>query len=237
MKNSGSTALEKRKETNMQVNILFPKKSVAVGWKCSTDFILTSSLGDRFMLQKSIVLLVIFGVLGLNVVNFSVATEDEEPLPKFSLPVPDNVDFREYLGLTDKAGKTFTIGDIDADVVLIELFSTYCPYCQREAPNVNTLCEDMEALPLDTPKVRILGIGASNSEFEINHFRNTYHIAFPLFPDKDMRIYKALQGAGTPGFIGVRLEKGKTPVIVLRASGGFGDAGDFIQDLLQEAGF
>ncbi len=56
--------------------------------------------------------------------NFSKA-ESQPPavggvLPEFTLSVPKNDDHREYLGV---AGKTFTIPEIRADFVIIEIFS------------------------------------------------------------------------------------------------------------------
>ena len=44
-------------------------------------------------------------------------------LPDFSLAVPKNVDHQRYLGITDK--ESFTIPEIKADVVIIEIFSMY----------------------------------------------------------------------------------------------------------------
>ncbi|MGD8393540.1 MAG: hypothetical protein PVH74_18550, partial [Desulfobacterales bacterium] len=44
-------------------------------------------------------------------------------LPDFSLAVPKNVDHQRYLGIADKA--SFTIPEIKADVVIIQIFSMY----------------------------------------------------------------------------------------------------------------
>jgi len=51
-----------------------------------------------------------------------------------------------------------------------------------------------------------------------------------------MTMYKALKGAGTPGFLGIRLKKDGQPVIFLRNSGGFSVAADFMQELLETSG-
>ena len=176
--------------------------------------------------------LLLVGLMGVNA--FGAAERTAEPLPDFELPLPADEAHRAYLGLeSDKA--TFTVADIEADIVLIELFSMYCPFCQEEAPLINELYELMNDLPQSGPRVRIIGIGASNSEFEVEHFRSTYSVQFPMFPDQDMAIYKALSGAGTPGFIGVRLSGGETPMIVLRQSGGFYSKDDFLSQLIEFA--
>jgi peroxiredoxin len=191
-------------------------------------------MAKRLMTVFSAVLFCLF--TGLNV---SAADRVAELLPEFTLPLPEQAEHRTYLGIEDLEGDSFTVADIKADVVLIELFSMYCPYCQAEAPLINELYEMMQTLPAAGPSVKIIGIGASNSQFEVNNFRDTYKIGFPLFPDQDMSIYKALSGAGTPGFIGVRV-KGRgtgTAQIVLRQSGGFHSKEGFLGDLLEYAGY
>ena len=58
-------------------------------------------------------------------------------LPAINLPVPTNPDEKNYLGLSGSG--TFKISQIKAKVVIVEIFSMYCPYCQADAPNVNRL--------------------------------------------------------------------------------------------------
>jgi len=188
------------------------------------------------------VLLLLVSTLFFSVVagiSALAADRTAELMPEIILPVPENAEHRSYLGLGDTDSDTFSVADIDADVVLIELFSMYCPYCQEEAPLVNELYELMNGLPQSGPRVRIIGIGASNSEFEVAHFSDTYDVEFPLFPDQDLSIYKALSGAGTPGFIGLRVNPEGTsePQIVLRQSGGFHSTEEFLAELIGYAGY
>jgi len=63
----------------------------------------------------------------LAVVGFAVA-EIKPPaeggiLPEIILSAPESSELQQYLGLTGK--KTFTIPEIKAEVVLIEIFSMY----------------------------------------------------------------------------------------------------------------
>ena len=63
----------------------------------------------------------------LAVVGFAVA-EIKPPaeggiLPEIVLSAPENSELQQYLGVTGK--KTFTIPEIKAEVVLIEIFSMY----------------------------------------------------------------------------------------------------------------
>ncbi len=160
-----------------------------------------------------------------------------EYLPRVELTVPADDSSRDYLGLTAKSGESFTPADIKADILLIELFSMYCPFCQNAAPSVNRLFQEMEEVSKNGPVVKIIGIGAANSQFEVEHFKETYDISFPLFPDRDRSIYIALAGAGTPTFIGCRLNNGKKAVIVLRKAGAFDHSDEFLQEMIKRAGF
>ena len=179
----------------------------------------------------------LFSLTLLVLLAFSVLPlwAQEEKLPDYKLPVPEDQGHREYLGLTGENGE-FTLTDIDADVLLIELFSMYCPYCQQEAPLINILYDKMNNVTETGTAVKIIGLGANNSDFEVNHFRTTFDVQFPLFPDPDMTMYKGLRGEGTPGFIGSRKEADGTWTIVLRQSGGFYDPGDFLNELLEKSG-
>ena len=57
--------------------------------------------------------------------------------PEIELLKPNNPDHLKYLGLSGSG--IFKINQIKTDIVIIEIFSMYCPYCQAEAPNVNRL--------------------------------------------------------------------------------------------------
>jgi len=62
------------------------------------------------------------------VVGFAGGAEVKPPaeggvLPAIVLRVPDNPELQQYLGLSGE--KTFTIPEIKAEVVLIEIFSMY----------------------------------------------------------------------------------------------------------------
>jgi len=49
-------------------------------------------------------------------------------------------------------------------------------------------------------------------------------------------MYKKFGGEGTPGFIGCLFKEGEEPVIIVRQSGGFETAEEFLALLLQRAG-
>ncbi|MBC2711277.1 MAG: TlpA family protein disulfide reductase [Desulfosarcina sp.] len=112
---------------------------------------------------------------------------------------PEDPDKRAYLGLEDRGN--FDPTDITGRLLVIEIFSMYCPHCQREAPVVNRLYQAIEASKALRGQVKMIGIGVGNSTYEVDHFRKHYKIEFPLFPDEDFVIHKSLGEVRTPFFI------------------------------------
>ncbi|EFK09656.1 antioxidant, AhpC/TSA family [delta proteobacterium NaphS2] len=155
-------------------------------------------------------------------------------LPPVILPVPENHAHKAYLSLS--GGKTFVFKDIKAKVLMVEIFSMYCPHCQVEAPAVNRLYQKIEADPHLKQNIRLIGIGVGNSAFEVNTFRKKYAIPFPLFPDPDFKIYSALGKVRTPFFIGIKSENKGMERIFLVHLGGFGSVDEFLQRIAQESG-
>ena len=155
-------------------------------------------------------------------------------LPEFSLPIPRDPAHRAYLGLTGEG--EFTIPQIKAEAVIIEIYSMYCPHCQREAPRVNELYEAIEQSSKYKGKLKVVGIGVGNSSFEIGVFAKKYKIPFPLFPDADYSIHQRLGEVRTPYFIGVKIKKDGTHEVFYSKLGGFRKADDFLQLMVKSSG-
>ena len=155
-------------------------------------------------------------------------------LPEITIPVPENANDKNYLGL--ESGRFFRIPQIRAKVVIIEIFSMYCPYCQREAPEINRLYSIIEGNPDLKDKIKLIGIGAGNSAFEVGVFRKKYNIPFPLIPDVDFSIHKRYGEVRTPYFVGVKVNDDGTHQVFYSKLGGLKGAEVFLELMLQLSG-
>jgi len=121
-------------------------------------------------------------------------------------------------------------------VVIIEIFSMYCPYCQREAPNINKLYERIQANAAWRGKMRLVGIGVGNSSYEVDVFRKKYNVPFPLYPDGDFKIHKKLGEPRTPFFIGVKINPDGSHRIFYAKLGEIGDVDAFLAEMVRLSG-
>lgn len=164
----------------------------------------------------------------------SVTPSEGGTLSKISLPVPQEQAYQQYLGV--KGGGTFLIPQIKAKVVLIQIFSMYCPHCQKDAPVVNEffnkLSEDSKLKDI----IKLIGIGAGNSDFEIDFFRKQYGIKFPLFSDGEFSIHKILGEVRTPYFIAIKIGKNGTHKVVYSKLGGINDPDEFMKTVKSFSG-
>jgi len=157
-----------------------------------------------------------------------------EPFPTIFLPIPKDADEKNYLGLTGSGA--FKITQVKAQAVLIEVFSMYCPFCQKDAPGINELFQAIEKDPELKGRIKILGIGAGNSAYEVGVYKKTYNVPFPLIPDERLALHKALGETRTPYFILVRLDQGGTGVVTYSELAGFKGVESFLEILRKTAG-
>lgn len=179
----------------------------------------------RKFLLLSMLLLLFSALPNLGEAVAQITPEVGSVFPDLTLPLPQKFEEREYLNVADGP---FKLSQINSDVLIIEVFSMYCPYCQKEAPNVNELYKAIADKPDLRSRIKLIGIGAGNSPFEVNAFRNLYRIEFALLPDGNLSLHKTLGEVRTPYFF-VLLNKpdGRREVIYSKV-GSFGDPQAFL---------
>jgi peroxiredoxin len=157
-----------------------------------------------------------------------------ETLPVFNLPIPKSSTEKGYLGLSGDG--FFKIPQIKTKVVIVEIYSMYCPYCQKDAPGINELYNLIEKNPDLKNKIKMIGIGAGNTSFEVETYKKTYQVPFPLFPDKDFAVHKACGEVRTPYFIVVKINDDGTHQIVHAQLGNYPGAEPFLEIVLKASG-
>ncbi len=135
--------------------------------------------------------------------------------PPYTFPSPISSQDWTYLGLSE--GKPFTLGDIQADLIVLELLNIYCTSCQKQAPIYNHVFDLVERDSSMEGKVKWMGVGVGNNEREVESFRKRKSIPFPIVTDYRFQLYEAIGGPGgirTPFTILVRKDEKGRGIIV-----------------------
>ncbi len=186
---------------------------------------------ESFSLAVAVLL---FLLLVLPTLAANKPPEKGEQLPAINLPIPKDSEERSYLGLSGSG--LFKIPLIKAKVVIIEIFSMYCPYCQKDAAGVNELYRLIENSGEIKDKIKLIGLGAGNSSYEVEVYKKKYAVPFPLFPDRDFVIHKAFGEVRTPYFMVVRINENGTHQIVHTQLGNYPGAESFLEVVLKASG-
>jgi peroxiredoxin len=154
--------------------------------------------------------------------------------PNLSLGSDLTSGHKAYLGIAHKTGPV-SLADLSAPVVVVEIFSMYCPHCQKEAPALNALFDILEKGG-HADKVKFLGIGAGNSAMEVDIFRAKFEPRFPLVPDQDFILHDACGRVGTPFFYVLARKSGERAYTVVMSRLGRMDSPEsFARDILAAA--
>jgi hypothetical protein len=155
-------------------------------------------------------------------------------LPAIRLPIPRDSDEKIYLGLSGEG--FFEIPQIKAEGVLIKIFNLYCPICQSSALAMAKLYRQIENNPDLKNRIKLIGIGAGNTVAEVEFFKQTNNIPFPIFPDEDLTIHNLLGEVRIPSFIAIRMEKDGSHKIVHTHLGGLPDTTLFLALMVEAYG-
>jgi peroxiredoxin len=158
-------------------------------------------------------------------------------LSDFDLSIPVDDGDKAYIALPGEKlyfGRgVFKVPQVGAQVVILEVFSMYCPHCQDDAPNVNALFRLIANNPATKGKIKILGVGVGNNPYEVSLFKKRYQIPFPLFPDADFSIHKKLGEVRTPYFVVIRIKPDGSHRVVYSRLASFGDPEQFLASVIK----
>ena len=182
----------------------------------------------------SVLVLVLFAAIAAGTV-FAFDKDFSQELKNVRLFVPEDAAMRSYLGIKEKSGQ-IPLENIKADILIIEIFSMYCPHCQKHAPVANKFYQAIESNKELRDKIRVIGIGVGNSPYEVSIFREKYAPPFPLFDDRNSAVVNAFGGILTPHYFGLKMNKDSTFEVFYSKSGGYTDAGEFLDMIVKLSG-
>ena len=85
-------------------------------------------------------------------------------------------------------------------------------------------------------RMKVIGIGAGNTSFEVDFFRKKFEVLFPMFSDEDRSIHKVLGEVMTPHFIGVKINDDGSHEVFYSKTGGFKDSEKFLKLMVKLSG-
>lgn len=142
--------------------------------------------------------------------------------PSILLPVPKNSTEKDYLGL--KGNGYFKVSQIKGKALIIQILNVYCPGCQAMATEMSKVYDLIQKDSEVNGQIKLIGIFAGNNAQEVEHFKEGHRIPFPVFPDEDYKIHKALGEVRTPYLIYTLKNSGGGRKIVHVRSKGFTEA-------------
>ncbi len=131
-----------------------------------------------------------------------------------------------YLGL-GKPG-AFTLKDVKSPYVLVEQFNTSCPHCMHEAPFLNQLFDQVQQDSALKGKVKFLAAAQSGDTGPAMAWKAMQKVPFPVLPDPNSALGKALNFTPYPVTMLVDNKSGK---IVWVQVGAFDDVGEVLQGI------
>ncbi len=155
-------------------------------------------------------------------------------LPPIKLQIPKDPGEKKYLGLSGSG--LFRIPQIKSQIVIIEVFSMYCQPCQKIAPGIEELYHMIENDVDIKDKIKLIGIGAGNSRYEVEVFKKTFHTPFPLFPDNDFTIHEALGNVRTPYFIAIIIKQDRSHRVIHSELDSFKNPETFLESIIEASG-
>jgi peroxiredoxin len=117
-------------------------------------------------------------------------------LPQFTLNAPVSAKERKYLSV--KKGQSFSLTQIPAKIVVLEIFQVTCHHCRKQAPIINRVYKLIKQDPDMRNDIKMIGIAAKGTEDYVGLWKKQLRVPFPLFSDPELDIWKKIGKPGTP---------------------------------------
>lgn len=114
-----------------------------------------------------------------DVTSLMAAPLANRPAPDFTLPVLD--------------GTTITLSDLKGQVVLINIWATWCPPCRVEMPVIQATYEQYR-----DQGFTVLAVDLQEDPATVEAFMRRYGLTFPALLDRDGKVSAAYQAFALP---------------------------------------
>ncbi len=150
----------------------------------------------------------------------TVPVDEREPAPEFGGPL---------LGSDDRE---FWLADAAGEVVVLNVWGSWCPPCRKEAPDFQAVWEDVAE-----DGVRFVGVNTRDNETDALGFVEDFGITFPSVVDTDGRKMLAFRDSLPPAAIPSTLIIDQNGRLAARAVGAIGESTlrGLIEDVQAEA--
>ncbi|HZO94119.1 MAG TPA: TlpA family protein disulfide reductase [Candidatus Baltobacteraceae bacterium] len=146
----------------------------------------------------AIVLIAIVVAVGLSSRNVVPQNATESPIQS-NLKVGDKAP--EFAVQTDA-------GPFDLDQtsgpVLLEVFATWCPHCQRETTVMNDIAKKYQgkiAIVAVSGDAKDMSYTGPESQVDVNRFAQTFNVRYPVAFDPDLKVAHEYLRAGFPTLV------------------------------------
>lgn len=129
-------------------------------------------------MMKIKLFLLLAAVLVMVLLNSSTAQDEDTAIVHVGDAAPD-------FSFQPVGGKVTSIKDLKGKVILINLFATWCPPCNKEMPSLQK--DIYEAI--NDGNFTMFAVGREHKETELKQFAEKKKITFPLVPDPDKKIF------------------------------------------------
>ncbi|MGE4299304.1 MAG: peroxiredoxin family protein [Desulfovibrionaceae bacterium] len=113
-----------------------------------------------------------------------------------ALSAPLGPDDAGYLGIGPDA--SFTLSDVKAPYLIVEVLGLYCPLCHTQAPLFDKFFTRLTTDPAMSSKVKMLGMAAGATKEEMAYLLESGVYKYPIAWDPDYVAHKALGEPKTP---------------------------------------
>jgi thiol-disulfide isomerase/thioredoxin len=147
---------------------------------------------------KPLALILIIGVLGANL-YFDYRADKQNQVADTSqaaldLPVGTAIgELAPDISGRTLEGETLTLSELSGNLVLVNVFASWCGPCRAEMPHLVEVSEELE-----DQGVQFVGLNLLENSSTVKAFRDEFDINFPLMLNEDGRLTEVYQPVGLP---------------------------------------